>query len=109
VQTVDLKIFTKVPIPSTSNMTEIATLFSRVQPVTIEMLDAKSSIVTHLTPRSLAKIEEEIYEMRRSARSIHVMKKTMGAFSTKEQNALLKDMRIRHAEIGGLLRWLVDR
>jgi hypothetical protein len=84
-------------------------LFSRVQPLSIEMLDSKSAIMTHLTPRAVSKIEEEIAELQRSARCICVMKKTMGAYSTKEQNAQLRIMRERHAEIGGIVRWLVER
>jgi len=90
-------------------MTEIVTLFARVQPLTIEMLDAKSSIMTHLTSRSIAKMEDEIVELQRSARSIYATKKKMGAFSTREQNAQLRDMRSQHEDVGGLVRWLIER
>ena len=87
----------------------MATLFSKVQPLSLEMLDEKAAITKHLTPSVLSSIESEMKELVDSFRSIVAQKKKMGAFSTREQNKALNDARTKHTQLAPTLKWFLER
>ena len=87
----------------------MATLFSKIQPLSLEMLDEKEAITKHLTPSVLSSIESEMKALVDSFRAIAAQKKKMGAFSTREQNKALNEARTKHTQLAPTLKWFLER
>lgn len=89
-------------------MAMIVALFSNVVPMSIEMLDDKSAILRD-AETYLPILNKEIGALMRSYRELSFTKRGMGAFSTSEQNATLRRMRVKHQEVAPTVSWLLGR